>query len=114
MTTLSSNAFDLPPLTLPLAEATYLLGYLKGRPFERRETLFCAYRIADYAWEQVAASTSGPLALEDVPEPLKHLEQELEKISPPPDAPVLPLAAIDWKGILFVIINELLKKFLGG
>ena len=111
--------FDLPNLVLPLAEAGYLLGYLKGKPLDRREVLYCVYRIADYAAEQVwgGSSAPGPLALHCPPgtDPLAALERELEKFTPEtvtggPQA----LTNIDWRTILTVVLNEVIKKLLGG
>jgi hypothetical protein len=99
----------LPDPPLPIAEAQYLLGYLKGQPFDARQTLHAAYKVADYALYQFGSVTQNFRE-----HPANGLT-ELEKLAAMPDARpgTEQLLGIDWKSIAVLIVEKIITKLLG-
>jgi hypothetical protein len=107
-TTLAFSLTNLPPLSLPLEEATYLLGYLRKQPFDRRKVLWAVYRLIDFAAEQIVPGTPEAQIAGD---PLALLESELSAFQPASGG-TMSAFSINWKLVLQILLTELLPRVL--
>lgn len=119
--TTSTDFYPLPA-ALPLAEIKCLLGYVKGQTVAPAVAAHAALNVVGFGLSQWATAPAKPVLPEpahgQIPE--RPLEAGLAAVvytAEAQNAPA-PLAAVDWRllarQVLDLLLNELLKKVIGG